>query len=227
MLLKPHMHASSRLANVYFPTLARNLVHHFILFSWLSRSLGRTKCDLSQAGWVGFANSSYANYKRPVHKRPYWSNDLQVAQLRPKSNQDYQSFTRWPKYIKLFPSADQSSLVAMVPQNAILVLWIRFYNQSRKNKSHIKDSTQFINFIENTLLSDEAILRAVYTERGPSWYKEDPSRRNSFLLGLHFGPCGAQVGRGQEGIKNGGRQNQKCNFAPSALFTGVNKYLSA
>ena len=31
----------------------------------------------------------------------------------------------------------------------------------------------------------------------------------------------------REGIKNGRRQNQKCNLGPSALFAGVNHYLSA
>ena len=31
----------------------------------------------------------------------------------------------------------------------------------------------------------------------------------------------------REGIKNGGRQNQKCNLGPSAHFTGVNHYVSA
>ena len=29
----------------------------------------------------------------------------------------------------------------------------------------------------------------------------------------------------REGIKDGGRQKQKCNLGPSALFTGVNNYL--
>ena len=36
-----------------------------------------------------------------------------------------------------------------------------------------------------------------------------------------------QVEKVREGIKNDGRQNQKCNLGPSALFTGVNDYLSA
>ncbi|XP_068707910.1 GFP-like non-fluorescent chromoprotein [Montipora foliosa] len=46
-------------------------------------------------------------------------------------------------------------------QNALLVLWIRFYNRSHKNKAYyyIRDTTHFINFsIENTPLSEAAIL---------------------------------------------------------------------
>ena len=39
----------------------------------------------------------------------------------------------------------------------------------------------------------------------------------------NFGLCGAQVGKVREGIKNDGRQKQKCNFVPSALFPSVNK----
>lgn len=48
-----------------------------------------------------------------------------------------------------------------------------------------------------------------------------------FTLGLNediFCPCGAQVEKLREGIKNAGRQKQKF---PSALFIGVNNYLSA
>ena len=42
-----------------------------------------------------------------------------------------------------------------------------------------------------------------------------------------FSPCVAQAEKVREGIKNGGRQKQKFNLDPSALFTGVNNYLSA
>ena len=48
-----------------------------------------------------------------------------------QNHQEYQRFTRWPKYIKLFLPADQSSLVAVVPKNAFLVLWTRFYQANR------------------------------------------------------------------------------------------------
>ena len=60
--------------------------------------------------------------------------------------------------------------------------------------------------------------------------EEDPRRRSNFLLGFtcgNFGPCGAQVEKVREGIKNGGRQNRKCNLGIPVLFTCVNKYLSA
>ena len=39
----------------------------------------------------------------------------------------------------------------------------------------------------------------------------------------NFGPCGAQEEEVLDGIKNGGRQKQKCNLGTSALFTRVNK----
>ena len=42
------------------------------------------------------------------------------------------------------------------------------------------------------------------------------------LEGGSFGPCGTQAVTVLEGIKNGGRQKQKCNLGTSALFTGVN-----
>ena len=32
---------------------------------------------------------------------------------------------------------------------------------------------------------------------------------------------------GSIGIENGGRQKQKCDLGPFALFTGINNYLSA
>ena len=35
----------------------------------------------------------------------------------------------------------------------------------------------------------------------------------------NFGPCGAQEEEVLDGIKNGGRQKQKCNLGTSALFT--------
>ena len=43
----------------------------------------------------------------------------------------------------------------------------------------------------------------------------------------NVGPCGAEVLKVREGNKNAGRQKQTCNLGPSALFTGVNNYLSA
>ena len=42
----------------------------------------------------------------------------------------------------------------------------------------------------------------------------------------NFGPCNAPEEKVGERIKIGGRQKQKCNLGPSALFTGVNNYLS-
>ena len=42
----------------------------------------------------------------------------------------------------------------------------------------------------------------------------------------NFGPCGAQIWTVREGINNGGRQKQTRSLGPSALFTGVNNYLS-
>ena len=53
------------------------------------------------------------------------------------------------------------------------------------------------------------------------WREEDPRRRNNFTLGLHaenVGPCGAQVMKSRERIKNGGRRKQKYNLGPSAPF---------
>ena len=44
-----------------------------------------------------------------------------------QNHQEYHSFALWPKYIKLVLSADQSSLVAVVPQTAFLVLLTGFY----------------------------------------------------------------------------------------------------
>ena len=37
----------------------------------------------------------------------------------------------------------------------------------------------------------------------------------------NFGPCNAPEETVGERIRNGGRQKKKCNFGPSALFTGV------
>ena len=39
--------------------------------------------------------------------------------------------------------------------------------------------------------------------------------------------CVWSPSRGLEGIKDGGRKQQECNLGPSALFIGVNNYLSA
>ena len=47
------------------------------------------------------------------------------------------------------------------------------------------------------------------------------------MLGFmqNFGPCGAKIEKVRVGIKDGGRQEQKCNLVPSAFSTGVNIYL--
>ena len=42
----------------------------------------------------------------------------------------------------------------------------------------------------------------------------------------NFGPCNAPEEKVGERIKIGERQKQKCNLGPSALFTGVNNYIS-
>ena len=42
----------------------------------------------------------------------------------------------------------------------------------------------------------------------------------------NVGPCGAEILKAREGNKNAWRQKQTCNLGPSALFTGVNNYLS-
>ena len=42
----------------------------------------------------------------------------------------------------------------------------------------------------------------------------------------NFGPCNVPEEKVGERIRNGGRQKQKWNLGPSALFTGVNNYLS-
>ena len=55
-------------------------------------------------------------------------------------------------------------------------------------------------------------------------------RRSNFTLGLHAEiPVRVvpEYRMPREGIKNGGRQKQICSLGPSALFTGINNYLSA
>ena len=42
----------------------------------------------------------------------------------------------------------------------------------------------------------------------------------------NFGPCNVPEENVGERIRNGGRQKQKWNLGPSALFTGVNNYVS-
>ena len=75
-----------------------------------------------------------------------------------QNHQEYQRFTRWPKYIKIFLPADQSSLVAVVPKNAFQVLWTRFYQANRaKQESYIEDTALKSDIFENTPLPDEAI----------------------------------------------------------------------
>ena len=54
-------------------------------------------------------------------------------------------------------------------------------------------------------------------EGGRSYYEEDPRRWINFTLGLHAGISVC------EGNKNGGRTY---TLGPSAIFTGVNNYLS-
>ena len=46
-------------------------------------------------------------------------------------------------------------------------------------------------------------------------------------MGLHAEISARELSKQGEEIKNGGRQNKKCNLRPSALFTGVNHYLLA
>ena len=48
-----------------------------------------------------------------------------------QNHQEYQSISLWPKYIKLVLSANQSSLVAVVPQTAFPVLLTGFYKANR------------------------------------------------------------------------------------------------
>ena len=71
-----------------------------------------------------------------------------------------------------------------------------------------------------------------------TWREEDPSTRKilegweggitlRWVYMQKFSPWVVQVEKVREGIKNGRWQNQKCNLGPSALFTGVNHYLSA
>ena len=65
-------------------------------------------------------------------------------------------------------------------------------------------------------------------KRGRSFFQVDPKRRNNFRLGLH-----AEISvrivpkqrRFEKELKMAGDENKKCNLGPSALFTGVNKYL--
>ena len=58
-----------------------------------------------------------------------------------------------------------------------------------------------------------------------TWRREVPRRRFNFTLGLHAEILVRVVV--WEGIKNGGRQKQTYNLGLSALFTGVNNFLSA
>ena len=75
-----------------------------------------------------------------------------------QNHQEYQRFTLWPKYIKLILPADQSSLVAVVPKNAFLVLWTRFYKPiAQQQESYVEDTALKSDIIENTPLPDEAI----------------------------------------------------------------------
>ena len=71
----------------------------------------------------------------------------------------------------------------VVLHNAFLVLWIRFYNQSCKNKSYIKDTTHFINFIENTPLPHEAFLA---TSDVCSLYTNIPRKERIEIVCHHY-----------------------------------------
>ena len=51
----------------------------------------------------------------------------------------------------------------------------------------------------------------------------DPEQLYVGFTCRNFGPYGAQEEEVLDGIKNGGRQKQKCNLGTSALFTRVNK----
>ena len=67
-------------------------------------------------------------------------------------------------------------------------------------------------------------------EGGRSYYQEDPRRRNNFTLGLHAEISARELSkwrRLEKELKMADNKNPKCNLGPSALFTGVNHYLSA
>jgi len=63
-----------------------------------------------------------------------------------------------------------------------------------------------------------------------TWKEEDPSHSKILEGGATFRWVYMQKFRAmwcpsKEGIKDGGRQKQKCDLGPSALLTGVNIYL--
>ena len=70
-----------------------------------------------------------------------------------------------------------------------------------------------------------------------TWSEEDPSTRKilegrstlSWVYTQEILVCVVHKYKmfDREGIQNGGRQKQTYNLGPSALFTGVNNYLSA
>ena len=73
-----------------------------------------------------------------------------------QNHREYHSFSRWPKYIKLSLSADESCLVAVAATDGTRTRFQK--GQSRKNKSLTSRTLHTLkNFIENTPLTGEAI----------------------------------------------------------------------
>ena len=65
-----------------------------------------------------------------------------------------------------------------------------------------------------------------------TWREEDPSKRRVLESGTTFRSLYMEKFRSvwlksRQGIKYGGQKYRKCNLGHSALFTGVNYYLSA
>lgn len=65
-----------------------------------------------------------------------------------------------------------------------------------------------------------------------TWREEDPSTRRVLESGTTFRSLFIEKFRSvwlksRQGIKDGGQKYRKCNLGHSALFTGVNNYLSS
>ena len=80
--------------------------------------------------------------------------------IQAKTHRKYQNSTRWPKYINLLQLADLLFLVVVAQQNEFEVLIVDSLLQpiAKKQESYVKDTTHFINLIENTALPHNAIL---------------------------------------------------------------------
>lgn len=74
-------------------------------------------------------------------------------------------------------------------------------------------------------------LGVFYIVGGRTQYHEDPIEGGTTFRRVDMQKFrsirGAQFKKDRERMKNGGRQKQKCNMGSSALFIGVNNYLSA